>query len=115
MEHFEANNGGDEYADKIDELLQAQHYSCSISSSKAPNTMSKMAKIIQYAPDVKRRCKFLAANKRDKEYHDAMDELTMTVQIGSNDHDDAADGVTQLIMLANGGSLAKAEFIDSPY
>lgn len=115
MEHFEGNNGGDEYADKIDELLQAQHYSCSISSSKAPNTMSKMAKIIQYAPDVKRRCKFLAANKRDKEYHDAMDELTMTVQIGSNDHDDAADGVTQLIMLANGGSLAKAEFIDSPY
>lgn len=115
MMHFEANNGGDEYADKIDELLQSQNYSCSISSSKAPNTMSKLAKIIQYAPDVKRRCKFLAANKRDEEYHNAMDELTMTVQIGKNEHDDAADGVTQLMMLANGGSLAKAEFIDSPY
>lgn len=115
MMHFEANNGGDEYADKIDELLQEQNYVCSISSSKAPNTMSKMAKIIQYAPDIKRRCKFLAANKRDKEYHDAMDELTMTVQIGKNEHDDAADGVTQLMMLANGGILAKAEFIDSPY
>lgn len=115
MMHFEANNGGDEYADKIDELLQAQNYSCSISSSKAPNTMSKLAKIIQYAPDVKRRCKFLAANKRDEEYHNAMDELTMTVQIGKNEHDDAADGVTQLMMLANGGTLAKAEFIDSPY
>lgn len=115
MMHFEANNGGDEYADKIDELLQEQKYSCSISSSKAPNTMSKMAKIIQYAPDVKRRCKFLAANKRDSEYHDAMDELTMTVQIGKNDHDDAADGVTQLMMLANGGTVANAEYVDAPY
>ena len=115
MMHFEGNNGGDEYADKIDELLQAKNYVCSISSSKAPNTMSKLAKIIQYAPDVKRRCKFLVANKRDEEYHDAMDELTMTVQIGKNEHDDAADGVTQLMMLANGGTLAKAEFIDSPY
>ena len=66
-------------------------------------------------PDIKRRCKFLAANKRGKEYHDAMDELTMTVQIGKNEHEDAADGVTQLMMLANGGTLAKAEFIDSPY
>lgn len=113
--HFEANNGGDEYADKIDELLQEQNYSCSISSSKAPNTMSKLAKIIQYAPDVKRRCKFLVANKRDEEYHNAMDELTMTVQIGKNEHDDAADGVTQLMMLANGGTIAKAEYVDAPY
>ncbi len=115
MEHFEANNGGDEYADKVDELLREQNYSCSISSSKAPNTMSKLAKIIQYAPDVKRRCKFLAANKRNKEYHDAMDELTMFVQIGKNDHDDAADGITQLMMLANGGTVAKAEYVDAPY
>ncbi|MCI8339227.1 MAG: hypothetical protein HFH62_11210 [Lachnospiraceae bacterium] len=115
MEHFEANNGGDEYADKIDELLREQNYSCSISSSKAPNTMSKLAKIIQYAPDVKRRCKFLAANKRNEEYHNAMDELTMFVQIGKNEYDDAADGITQLMMLANGGTVAKAEYVDAPY
>lgn len=115
MEHFEANNGGDEYADKIDELLREQNYSCSISSSKAPNTMSKLAKIIQYAPDVKRRCKFLAADKRNEEYHNAMDELTMFVQIGKNDFDDAADGITQLMMLANGGTVAKAEYVDAPY
>lgn len=52
--------------------------------------------------------KFLAANKRDKEYHDAMDELNMTVQIGNNDHDDAADGITQLVMLADGATVCKA-------
>lgn len=115
MMHFEANNGGDEYADKVDELLQEQNYSCSISSSKAPNTMSKLAKIIQYAPDVKRRCKFLAANKRDEEYHNAMDELTMTVQIGKNEHDDAADGMTQLMMLADGGLYATCEACERPY
>ena len=44
-----------------------------------------------------------------------MDELTMFVQIGKNDHDDAADGITQLMMLANGGTVAKAEYVDAPY
>lgn len=112
-EHFEANNGGSEYADKIDEELQKQGYKCSISSSKAPNTMSKLAKIIQYAPDVKRRCKFLEASKRNEEYHDAMDELTMFVQIGKNVHDDAADGVTQLMMAASSSGI-KTEIVDSP-
>lgn len=113
--HFEGNNGGDEYADDIDRQLREHNYSCSISSSKAPNTMSKLAKIIQYAPDVKRRCKFLAANKRDEEYHNAMDELTMTVQIGKNEHDDAADGMTQLMMLADGGLYATCEACERPY
>ena len=32
----------------------------------------------------------------------------MTVQIGSNDHDDAADGITQLIMTADGATVCKA-------
>ena len=113
--HFEGNNGGDEYADKIDELLREQNYSCSITSSKAPNTMSKLAKIIQYAPDVKRRFKFLAANKRNEEYHNAMDELTMFVQIGKNEHDDAADGVTQLMMEVNGGLYATCEACERAY
>lgn len=114
MAHFEANNGGDEYADDVDRQLREVGYSCSISSSKAPNTMSKLAKIIQYAPDVKRRCKFLASNKRNEEYHNAMDEMTMTVQIGKNDHEDAADGVTQLMMVATGGTVAKASYVESP-
>lgn len=113
--HFEGNNGGDEYADDIDRELRAAGYSCSITSSKAPNTMSKLAKIIQYAPDVKRRFKFLAANKRDEEYHNAMDELTMFVQIGKNEHDDAADGATQLMMEVNGGLYADCEACERPY
>ena len=33
-----------------------------------------------------------------KEYQEAMDELTMFVSIGGNEHDDAADGLTQLEM-----------------
>ena len=32
----------------------------------------------------------------------------MFVQIGKNDHDDAADGITQLVMLANGATICKA-------
>ena len=74
-----------------------------------------MAKIIQYAPDIKRRFYFLKPELQSEEYRAAMEELGMFTQLGKNEHDDAADGVTQLMMLANGGTLAKAEFIDSPY
>lgn len=44
-----------------------------------------------------------------KEYQDAMDELEMFVSIGKNDHDDAADGLTQLEMyLENPGGSKQA-------
>ncbi len=35
----------------------------------------------------------------------------MFVQIGKNDHDDAADGITQLVMLANGATICKDKCI----
>jgi hypothetical protein len=52
MEKFEANNGGDEYAESVDTLLKEQGFKTNISWAKASNQVGKLAKIIQYAPDV---------------------------------------------------------------
>ena len=131
---FEGNIGGDLYCQYVDEKLQEQNYKCSCTSKKAPNKIEKLSKIIAYSGDVKRRFIFLTQNKptpeqRDedarlgvkryymsKEYQEAMDELTMFVSIGGNDHDDAADSVTQLEMfLENPNGLAKVEVVRNPY
>lgn len=113
-EHFEANNGGDEYADDIDRRLKEEGYKINITYSKASNQISKMAKIIQYAPDIKRRFVFLAEKFRSEEYQAAIDELTMIVQIGKNEHEDSADGLVQLLQLIDGGMYASCEAMQRP-
>lgn len=124
--NFEANNGGEMYAKYVNDDLARQGYRCSITSTKAPNKMSKMAKIIQYSGDIKRRFVFLAQNRlideaakndppgvhryrRSQEYDEAMDETTTFVQIGSNDHDDAADSLSQLERTIEGGFTAEVK------
>lgn len=114
MEKFEANNGGDEYAEDIDRLLQEQGFKTNITWAKASNQMGKMAKIIQYAPDIKRRFYFLKPELQSEEYKKAMEELCMIVQIGKNEHDDSADGLVQLLLLIAGESYAKCEAMKRP-
>lgn len=104
---FEANNGGHEYADDISQKLKAENYHINISWKNADNQKSKLAKIIQYAPDIKQRFVFLAPEYRSVEYQKAMDELTTFVQVGKNLHDDAPDSLVQLLQLIESGSLAK--------
>lgn len=108
MERFEANNGGDEYAESIDTMLQEQGFKTNITWAKASNQIGKMAKIIQHAPDIKRRFYFLNPELQSEEYRKAMEELTMIVQIGKNPHEDSADGLVQLLQLISDG-LAKVE------
>ena len=115
MEHFEANNGGDEYAESIDSMLKEQGYKVNITWAKASNQMSKLAKIIQYAPDVKRRFYFLRPELQSEEYKAAMEELTTFVQVGKNLHDDAPDGLVQLLQLISGEMYAKCEAMPRPY
>lgn len=132
--NFEANNGGEMYAKHIDDQLIADGYKCSITHTKAPNTMAKMAKIIQYSGDIKRRFIFLSPNieidrevkadkessnkikrlKRTKEYDEAMEELTTFVQIGKNNHDDAADSLSQLERFLEGGTLGEVKAVKNP-
>lgn len=114
MERFEANNGGDEYAEDIDRLLRDQGFKTNISWAKASNQIGKMAKIIQYAPDIKRRFYFLKSELQDEEYKAAMEELCMLTQVGKNEHEDSADGLVQLLQLIDGCGVAKTTIIDSP-
>lgn len=103
MVRFEANNGGDEYAEDVDRLLREQGFKTNISWARASNQVGKMAKIIQYAPDIKRRFRFLKPELQSDEYKDAMEELGMLTQVGKNEHEDSADGLVQLFQLFDGG------------
>lgn len=131
---FEANQGGDLYCAKVDEILQRMDYKCSCTHKRAPNKMEKKSKVIAYSGDVKRKFIFLKAGipsqeQKDKdaalgikryyrndEYQKAMDEFTTFVTIGDNDFDDAVDGITQLAMfLENPNNCATAKAAPNPY
>ena len=115
MVRVEANNGGDEYAESVEAMLKEQGYKTNITWTKASNQMSKIAKIIQYAPDIKRRCYFLSPELQSEEYKQAMEELTSFTQIGKNLHDDAPDGLVQLIQFISGELYAKCEAMERPF
>ena len=110
IEQFEANNGGDEYAENIDKLLREQGFKTNITWKKADNQVGKMAKIIQYAPDIKRRFYFLKPELQSEEYRAAMEELGIFTQLGKNEHDDSPDGLVQLLQLFDGG-MTKVEIM----
>ena len=131
---FEGNTGGDLYCQYVDEKLQEQDYKCSCTSRKAPNKVEKLSKIIAYSGDVKRKFIFIDTHRptqeqmkkdsdlgvtryyRNDEYQAAMDELSMFVSIGGNEHDDAADGLTQLEMfIENPNNTAKVEAAVNPF
>lgn len=115
MARFEANNGGDEYAEDIDRQLKSQGYKTNITWAKASNQIGKMAKIIQYAPDIKRRFYFLKPELQSEEYREAMAELCMFVQLGKNEHDDSPDSLVQLLQLISGEVYAKCEAMKRPF
>lgn len=103
---FEANNGGDEYADKVDELLRDDGIRINISHRKAPNTQSKLSRIVQFAPDIK-KFYFLHAKHRTQEYDLFMKELISFTQTGKNKYDDAPDSLGMLVDLmdSNAGKI----------
>lgn len=130
---FEGNQGGNLYSECVDKELRKNNYKCSCKARRAPNTMAKNEKIVAYSGDVKRKFIFLDAKRptqeelqqdaelgikryvRSGEYQKAMDELCIFVTIGKNEHDDAADAITQLAMKIDGyGGSAKIEVIDNP-
>ena len=96
MARFEANNGGDAYCEKVDEILRADGVRVNMSTKKAPTTQSKLSRIIQYAPDIK-KFYFIDDAHRSKEYRAFMNEVTLFVQTGKNKHDDAPDSLAMLV------------------
>lgn len=92
---FEANNGGHEYSDNVDKELRKDGVHINVFSRKAPNNQSKLARIIQFAPDIK-KFYFLGEKYRSKEYREFMQEVTTFVQTGKNLHDDACDSLAMV-------------------
>lgn len=103
---FEANNGGDEYCDKVDEILKADGIRLNLSHRKAPSNQSKLSRIIQVAPEIKRFI-FRDEKNSSKEYKAFMRELNTFVVTGKNPHDDAADALAMManLIFDNGGKI----------
>lgn len=103
MGRTEANNGGAEYSDDVYRILRSEHgYSINMSHKKAPTNMSKLTRIEQYAPDI-RRMYFRSDGCRDEDYRRAMNELTGFSFTSKNLHDDAPDSLAMLADYLNGG------------
>ena len=92
---YEANNGGGEYADAVDQMLRKEGVHINVTARKAPNNQSKVGRIIQFSPDIK-KFYFIDEKNRSKEYQAYMDELCIISQAGKNLHDDAPDSLAML-------------------
>ncbi len=110
---FEANNGGDEYCDAVDEELKKQNVRLNLSHRKAPSNQSKLSRIIQAAPDIK-KFYFLDKRHRNKEYASFMKELTSFVQTGKNKNDDAPDSLA-ILSRKIGSKSGKVEVFKRPF
>lgn len=102
MGRFEANNGGDEYCDDVGNALKEKGYSLNLSHKKAPTGQSKLARVEQFAPNIK-TWYFRSEKCRDEEYRRFMRELTGFSFTAKNVHDDAADSCAQLADYMNTG------------
>ena len=102
MVRWESNNGGDEYGGIVDEKLRQEGIRVNMSYKKAPTNQSKLSRIIQYAPDIK-KFYFIDSKHRSSEYEKFMRELTLFTVSGKNLHDDAPDACAMLVDFITGG------------
>lgn len=93
---FEANNGGHEYADAVDKELRKLGLHINITSRMAPSKQSKLSRIIQVAPDIK-KVYFRDTKNRDGPYREFMKNLTGYLVSGKSKHDDAPDSMAGLV------------------
>lgn len=105
--HFEANNGGDMYAEKVQEELKKKNYRCNITWSKVPTTKSKLDRILacqgpikgEPKSDYRLLIKERKVIRNNKMYNDFVDELTKFNQapnMQGKQHDDAPDSLASL-------------------
>ena len=87
---FEANVGGQSYADEVSAKIKEIGYACNVTSKRAPNTMSKLSKIEQFQQNI-REIHFRRDKSRGREYDLFINELQTFSFTQKNLHDDAAD------------------------
>ena len=92
---FEANNGGSEYAEWVENELKQRDYKCTITSKSAPTNKRKEARIFERAPEI-REFYYLDNGRRHKEYQLFMNNLYAFKIVGKNKNDDAPDSMAML-------------------
>lgn len=107
LTRFEANNGGHEYKDRVDEILQSKGVKIPLISVTTSSRTTKEVRILMNAPDIIRDFYFLDLNKRDDQYRAFMRELTSFSQTKKNKHDDAPDSVSMLQDMRGGRAITQ--------
>ncbi len=110
---FEANNGGEDYAEYVDEKVRSAGHRCTITSKPAPSHTKKEVRIYNAAPDI-REWYFLEDGKRSPQYSKFMNNLFSFKINGKNKNDDAPDSCAMLADLINNG-LAHVEVVARPF
>ena len=120
---FEANNGGDEYADDIKRQLKEDRVECYVESKKAPTTMSKTDRILNHQAEIRgsRASKYrLVIPEREsikgkKMFNEALNQVfkfnqSTAKNVRKRQHDDAPDSLAGLFanVLGVGGNYGKA-------
>lgn len=114
---MEADNGGQEYSDKVDSELRKRNYRCNIISAKAPSTKSKLSRILACQSEIKGiipeeegesgiRLHFLSRTARKKlpdggkmynKYIEHLTKFNQSAKYQGKQKDDAADATASLI------------------
>ena len=120
---FEANNGGDEYADDIKRELKEKGIECYIESKKAPTTMSKTDRILNHQAEIRgsKASKYRLlipirdSIKNKKMINDALNQVfkfnqSTSKNVRKRQHDDAPDSLAGLFanVLGMKGNYGKA-------
>ena len=120
---FEANNGGDEYADDIKRQLKEDRVECYVESKKAPTTMSKTDRILNHQAEIRgsRASKYRLvipereSIKGNKMINEALNQVfkfnqSTAKNVRKKQHDDAPDSLAGLFanVLGVGGNYGKA-------
>ena len=106
--HFEANNGGDMYADAVEtELKKKGIYWCNITWDKAPTTKSKLDRILssagaiegseksEYRLIIPKRTK-IKGNKMFNDFLDLLFKFNQSMKMQGKQHDDVPDSLSSL-------------------
>lgn len=120
---FEANNGGDEYADDIKRELKEKRIECYVESKKAPTTMSKTDRILNHQAEIRgsRASKYRLvipereSIKGNKMFNEALNQVfkfnqSTSKNVRKRQHDDAPDSLAGLFQNVLGvkGNYGKA-------
>lgn len=96
--YFEANNGGEFYAEDIKRALAELKYIMNVMSKYAPNSISKNDRIFKHSTDIIANFRFKSTARRNAEYSMAMRQMFSFTILGKKQHEDACDSLAMMSM-----------------